>query len=397
MTPPRGKSVAPHVALLVETSMAYGREILHGVARYIRENGPWTVYIEQRSLQDPTPPWLENWDGDGIIWSETGGSVLKARLGRKLGIPIVDLDDQKSRPGRPQVGSNHEAIGALAAEHLLDRGFTHFAFFGYPGFVWSNQCFHGFGATIRAAGFRCQKYHRASRVSWGHQLPSWEAEMNRVSRWIAALPKPLGLMACNDFRGVQALDACRRAGVAVPEEVAVIGADNEVLACELAYPPLSSVVPDCRAIGFEAASLLDRMMKGEPSPQDSLKIPPLGIVTRRSTDIVAIEDPCVAEAMRFIREHSGEGIGVEDVLQHVSVSRSWLQRRFRATLGRSIHEVIASERVRRVKQLLIATELSLESIARRCGFTYPAYMSTVFHEATGHSPARYRRLHAHRP
>jgi LacI family transcriptional regulator len=389
--------MAPHVALLVETSMAYGREILHGVARYVRENGPWTVYIEQRSLQDPTPPWLESWDGDGIIWSESGDSPLRSRLVRRLGIPIVDLNEQKPGPRRPHLCSDHAAIGFLAAGHLLDRGFTHFAFFGYPGFVWSNLSFRGFAAAVRAAGYTCSKYHRAQRVSWGHQLPSWEAEMDRVSHWIAALPKPLGLMACNDFRGVQALDACRRAGVAVPEEVAVIGADNEVLACELAYPPLSSVIPDCRSIGYEAARLLDRLMKGERGPISCLQIAPLGIVTRQSTDIIAIEDRCVAEAMRFIREHVGEGIGVEEVLEHVSVSRTWLQRRFRAALGRSIHEAIAEERLRRVKQLLIETELSLESIAKRSGFSYPAYMSTVFRQATGSTLSAYRRQHGRRP
>jgi LacI family transcriptional regulator len=388
------------VALFVETSMVYGRGILRGISQYIRENAPWTVYLEQRSLLDPEPPWLKDWDGDGII---SGTVPPTSSLTHRRGIPTVDLNDQfdpdTDRPprGRPHIQSDHTAIGALAAEHLLERGFTHFAFFGYPGFAWSKRSFEGFAAAVRDAGFACHTYQDAQRASWGHQLPSWEAEVDGASRWIADLPKPLGLMACNDFRGVQVLDACRRAGVAVPEEVAVIGADDEVLACELAYPPLSSVIPDCRRIGYEAAALLDRMMQGERPPRVTREIPPLGVVTRQSTDVNAIDDPSVASALQFIREHACEGIGVEDVLGHILVSRSVLQKRFRATLGRTIHDVIAGERLRRVKQLLVETELTLHEVTRRAGFSHLEYLSAVFRKATGSTLAAYRREHARRP
>jgi LacI family transcriptional regulator len=203
-------------------------------------------------------------------------------------------------------------------------------------------------------------------------------------------------MACNDFRGVQALDACRRAGVAVPEEVAVIGVDNEVLACELAYPPLSSVIPDCRRIGYEAAALLDHMMADSSAPREHRVIPPLGLATRQSTDVTAIADPCVADAVRFIREHALEGIGVEDVLDHVPVSRSVLQRRFRAALGRTVHEVIAGVRLRRAKQLLVETDLPLPAVAERSGFSHSEYLITAFRRATGTTPGAYRRGHARR-
>lgn len=387
--------------------MAYGREILRGVSQYIRENGPWTVYLEHRSLQDPEPPWLRQWDGDGIISGTVPPTATRTRVPT---IPTVDLNDQgrlddsrgmknsRARPGRgrPHVQSDHRAIGALAAEHLLERGFSHFAFFGYPGFAWSQRILQGFTAAVEDAGYACRHYQDAQVVSWSHQLPAWEAEVDGASRWIAGLPKPLGLMACNDFRGLQALDACRRAGVAVPEEVAVVGADNEVLACELAYPPLSSVIPDCRRIGYEAAALLDRLMKGEPPPRTTLEIAPLGIATRQSTDVTAIADPCVAAAMTFIREHACEGIDVEDVLDHVLVSRSVLQKRFRAALHRTIHDVIAGERLRRVKLLLIETELSLQGIADRSGFAHLEYLSAVFRKATGSTLAAYRREHSRR-
>jgi LacI family transcriptional regulator len=374
--------------------MAFGREILWGVSQYLRESGPWTVYIEQRSLTDQAPPWLETWDGDGII------SRLSPRQTRRLratGIPTVDLNDQGPGPCRPHIRSDNRAEGTLAAEHLLERGFTSFAFFGYPQFAWSRDCREGFIATLQAARHSCHVYRRAQRVSLGHQQPSWEVEVEDVARWITSLPKPLGLMACNDFRGIQALDACRRAGIAVPEEVAVIGVDNEELVCKLAYPPLSSVVPDARSIGYEAAALLDRLMKGEPEPTTQLSIPPVEVATRLSTDVNAIADPDVAEAMRFIREHACEGISVADVLSRVPISRSVLQRRFRNLLGRSIHAVIAGVKLQRAKQLLVETDLSLAVIAKRTGFSHVEYLCAAFRQAVGLPPGSYRREHAQPP
>src|SRR5262249_34352375 len=371
------RSGPPHVACIVETSMAFGREILWGVAQYLHESGPWTVYIEQRSLTDQAPPWLETWEGDGIT------SRLAPRQARRLharGIPTVDLNDQGPGPCRPHIRSDHRAEGALAAEHLLERGFTSFAFFGYPQFTWSRECRWGFTAALQATGHGCAQYRRAQRVSWGHQQPSWEVEVEGVAQWIQSLPKPLGLMTCNDFRGIQALDACRRAGIAVPEEVAVIGVDNEELVCTLAYPPLSSVVPNARRIGYEAAALLDRLMRGESEPAAPLAIPPTEVIARLSTDVNAIADPEVAAAMRFIREHACEGISVDDVLAQVPISRSVLQRRFRTLLGRSIHAVIAAVRLQRAKQLLVETDLSLAVIAKRTGFSHVEYLCAAFRQ-----------------
>jgi LacI family transcriptional regulator len=204
-------------------------------------------------------------------------------------------------------------------------------------------------------------------------------------------------MACNDFRGIQALDACRRAGIAVPEEVAVIGVDNEELVCKLAYPPLSSVDPGARSLGYEAAALLDRLIRGEPRPATPLLIPPVGVVTRLSTDVNAIADPDIAAAMRFIREHACEGIGVDDVLSQVPVSRSVLQRRFRSLLGRSIHAMIAGVRLQRAKQLLVETDLPLSVIAKRAGFSHVEYLCAAFRQATGRPPGTYRREHAQIP
>jgi LacI family transcriptional regulator len=382
------RSIPPHVALIVETSTAYGREILSGISQYVREHGPWTVYIEQRSLQDPAPPWLERWRGDGII--ARASTPASAHKLLRTGVPTIDLNDQVSGLGLPQIHSDHAAIARIAAEHLIERGFRHFAFFGFPVVEWSVRRQEAFTQHVLEAGYQVHDGLPKRRVSWSHQQTSWEDEIESVATWLKQLPKPLGIMAGNDIRGMQILDACRRAEIAVPEEVAVVGVDNEELVCLLAYPPLSSVVPDAFRIGYEAARLMDLMMKGQRPTEMLLTIPPLRIAVRQSSDVMAISDPCLANAMRFIREHACHGISVEDVLQNVAVSRSTLQRSFRKELGQTILEAITATRIERVKQLLAGTDLSMTEIADRAGFSYVEYLSTSFRRQTGQSPNAYR-------
>jgi LacI family transcriptional regulator len=208
---------------------------------------------------------------------------------------------------------------------------------------------------------------------------------------VRQLPKPLGIMAGNDIRGMQMLDACRLAGVAVPEEAAVVGVDNEELVCLVAYPPLSSVIPDAYRIGYEAAELLDLMMKGGRATELLRTIPPLNVAVRQSSDVTAIANPCLANAMRFIREHACDGIGVDDVLDHLAVSRSVLQRLFRKQFDRTILDCITGVRIARVKQLLTETDLPLTIIARRAGFNYMEYLSNTFRRQTGRTPSAFRR------
>jgi LacI family transcriptional regulator len=378
----------PQVALIIETSTAYGRAILRGISQYICEHEPWDVYIEQRSLQDPVPPWLSHWGGDGIISRASTPSTARQVL--RTGIPTVDLNDQVKNLGMPQIHSDHAAIARLAADHLMDRGFKHFAYFGFPVFEWSLQRDEAFTQWVRAAGHSFHENKVTPRASWGHQQVSWQEEIIGVARWVKRLPKPLGMFAGSDTRGKQLLDACRLARVAVPEEVAVIGVDNEELACKLALPPLSSVVPDAFRVGYEAAVMLDLIMKGGPAPEPLRYIPPLGVVTRQSTDVTAIPDPRVATAMSFIRENACDGIGVEDVVEHLLVSRSVLQQLFRQILDKTIHGAITDVRIQRVKQLLSETDLSLNAIAQRTGFAYDTYLSIVFKRETGRTPSCYR-------
>ena len=219
---------------------------------------------------------------------------------------------------------------------------------------------------------------------------TWEEQQAQLCDWLRSLPRPIGIMACNDMRGQHVLDACRRINAAVPEEVAVIGVDNDELVCDLCDPPLSSVMPNPQRIGFEAAALLDRLMEGEKPQQMSKLVEPLGIVTRQSTDVLAIEDPLVASAVKYIRQRACDGISVVDVLHHVPVSRSILERRFRKFIGRSPQSEIRNVQLKRVKQLLRETDLPLERIAALSGYDHPEYMSVVFKRELGQTPGQYR-------
>ena len=376
----------PHVALIIETALAPGREMLRGIARYVREHGPWSTFLEPRSLEASVPKWLARWDGDGIIARVQNRQIADAVA--ETGIPVVDvLGTVRDRP-LPLVHTDDICIAAMAAEHLLERGFRRFAFFGLEGESWSQQRRDGFVSAVAAAGCPCTVYETPRHV---HHTRMWEEYADDLARWVSDLPRPTGVMACSDQCGPVLLEACRRAGAAVPDEVAVIGVDNDEPLCEVSDPPLSSVWPDHTRVGYEAAALLDRRMRGEPHPDRPVLIPPHGVVTRQSTEVLAIEDRDVAAAVRFIRERACDGPGIDDVAAHVCVSRSVLQRRFKKAVGRTIHDEMLRVRLARARFLLTETDLPIALAAEKAGFKHQEYMGAVFRRRLGLTPAQLRR------
>jgi LacI family transcriptional regulator len=290
--------------------------------------------------------------------------------------------------------TNDRSVVRLAVEHLAERGFRRFAYCGYAGANYSERRLKYFPGFVAETGGSAVVYqspppNQAAGLSVREQhAVLFELEL---LGWLQQLPRPIGIMACNDTRGQQVLNACRELGIAVPEEIAVIGVDNDELLCDLSSPPLSSVAPDTERIGYQAAELLDRMMDGGPSPGPKTFIEPRGVVTRQSTDVLAIDDAEVALAVRFIREHACEGIDVNDVVARVDLSRRSLERRFRKHLDRSPNEEIVRVQVQRVRELLTGTDLPLGTIARMAGFTHAEYMSAVFRKYVGQLPRLYRK------
>lgn len=379
----------PRVGLLVETQVGPGRDILRGVARYVREGGPWALHLEARNqmfVEGWEPKWLDGWQGHGIIARFETSSVVSAV--RRAGVPAVDvLGDARERPF-PLVHVNDAAIARAAAEHLLERGFTQFGFVARAHEPWSDKRQIAFTEAVAQRGFTCAVLQAGDF----EELPeAWDRFINEAAQWIIAQPKPLGLMLCSDRIGPLVTQACRSAGVAVPEEVAIVGVDNDEPLCAICDPPLTSVDPNHEEVGYQAAALLDRMMAGEPWPTEPNLVAPRTVVVRQSSDVSAIDDPIVTYALSMIREHACGGLQVRDVAEHAPVSRSVLQRRFRAVLGRSVHDEIVRVQLRKAQELLRETELPLRTVAEKAGFNHQEYMGAVFKSRLGMTPGQYRK------
>ncbi len=376
----------PQVALIIESSVSYGRSILQGVARYISSHHRWSIFFEQHELGTPPPAWLDSTNWNGILCRPTD-PTLAHRL-KRMKVPVVDLNDLYENLRFPWVGSNHRAIGALGAKHFLERGFRHFAFCGFSNELWAGQRRDGFCEIVGKNNLPIPVYESPWR---GATVSRWDLELEQLGKWLAALPKPIGVMACNDVRALHLLDACHKTGLLVPEEVAVVGVDNEEIICELCNPPLSSVEPAPESVGYQAAELLDKLMNGESCPAGRILVDPIRVVTRRSSDTLATKDRIVSGALRYIREQALHGCTVSDVLKQVKTSRSYLERRFRSHLKRSPQAEIRRVQIDRIKQLLTETDFTLERISELSGFEHPEYMSVLFKRTCGQTPGQYRK------
>ncbi len=385
-TRPTKVNMKRRVALIIETSSSYGRDLLAGVVRYMRIHDDWSVFLEQRDLTAKPPLWLKDWCGDGVISRATTPQLLEAVAGNR--IPLVELTDRFRNQGEAHVQSDDAAIGRMAAEHLMERGFQRFAYCGFANEEWSKLRQLAFEQRVHESGYVCQAYN----TPWhGEGTLAWEDEQHKLGQWLGGLARPVGVMACNDIRGQHVLDACTKVSLVVPEDVAVIGVDNDELLCRICSPPLSSVIPNAEAVGFRAAELLDSMMKLDVQVEHGQLISPVGIATRQSTDVVAIDDPQISIALQYIREQACLGLSVDDVAEHAKVSRSTLERQLRKHLGRTPQQQIRSVQIKRVCDLLAGTDLSLERIAALAGFEHPEYMHVVFRRGMKMTPGEYRR------
>jgi len=384
-----GKGPLKKVALIVESAIAPRRTMLTGVARYIQEHEPWAIYLKPVGVEKSLPRWIEDWKGDGIIAAvkDPASDVIT-----QANIPIVDVVGVLRHEHVPLVHTNDRSVGRLGAEHLLERGFRNFGFCEYKGEFWSEERREGFAATLKQHGLSSAVYTMPVPGPGAGGPESWEGQQHRLADWLKSLARPVGIMATNDLMGQQLLEACQRLSIKVPEQVAVVGADNDEPICRIASPPLSSVIINDHQRGYEAAALLDQMMAGVRPPREPVYVEPAGVATRASTDIMAIEDAQLAQALRFLREHCCERINVEDVVNAVPLSRSVLERRFRKTIGRSINSEVVRLRLNKAIELLTETELELKVIAQKSGFGTQSYMNAVFQAKLGKTPGSFRHI-----
>ncbi len=381
-----GDAVVPSVALLVEMSNAFSRELLLGVRDWMRAHGDWQIHLSEQGRGARPPEWLGQWRGQGIIARVENAAI--ARAVRACGVPVVNVSAAGLAPEFPLVISDSAEIARLAAEHLRERGLRRFAYCGDARFAWSQRHGENFVKELRAKGFDSVVFPLRHDEGAGST-----AERARLRRWLKALPKPCGVMACYDIRAQQVLDACRAAGLRVPDEVAVIGQHNDELLCDLCQPPLSSVIPDARRAGFAAAQLLHELMRKKPRQRRRaavIEIPPVGVATRASTDTVAVADPRFAAALRWAREHFTEAIGVDDLARVAGMSRSLLERGFRELLGCPPYEHLLRLRMEKARRLLRETDLAVAEVAAQCGFQSAGHFSAAFRQREGVPPVSLR-------
>ena len=380
-----GQPTRPRVLLIFQLHIPDSAAMIRGIAHFFRANGPWTVLLDDSSHAASNPIHLLNHHWDGVISRHTTPDLVARCL--EMRIPFVSLDETSSFAGVPSFRPDHYAIGKLGAEHLLSRKSAHFAFYGIAGVHWAEERKAGFCAAIAAADRRCSVYDEAptdDTTTLG--LPFG----NGLRSWLRGLPEETSLMAHDDVSALRVIRAAEAIGRSVPDELAVLGASNDCTRCELGDPPLSSVAANPSLAGQRSAEHLARLMAGDRLPVVDQKVSPIGVVARRSTDICDARDENMRRALAFVRQHACEGISVKSVLQHVRMSRSQLESKFRRYVGRSPQAEIRRLQVQRASQLLIDTNLSVKEIAGQVGFKYVEYMSVVFKRATGEAPGRFR-------
>ncbi|MGN6725883.1 MAG: substrate-binding domain-containing protein [Tepidisphaeraceae bacterium] len=360
------------IAIVMHRWVGYLHGVQLGIADYAVQHPDW---LWTHVLPEP-----QHWDllkGQplhGVIAYVEADYVDELRA---LRVPVVDVANWRQQGPFPRVVPDDDAIGVLAADYLTDLGLKHLATIGFR-----DAAFY----AIRRDGF----IRRARQLQ--RDVLAWSSnDALDMRTWLGQLPRPVGLFCGNDGLAAEALEICRHAGIRVPEDVCVLGVDNDELIGRMTHPPLSSIAVHSRKIGFEAARLLDDLINHVPAPTDAVRLPPVGVVARQSTNLLAIEDPDVLAGVRYIRDNVHKNISVQHLLRVIPVNRRFLERRFKTHLGRSPLQEIRRARLEKAKELLSRTDLSMPAVAKRSGFPNPERLANVFHEAMGLTPTAYRR------
>ncbi len=362
------------VAVLVRTELAYGRGVTRGIAQYARRYPLWRLHAMVAYDMLPPKGWVAD-AGIGHLPPDDWFGLVPDTA------PRVYIG-YAAPPDSARVYADDHQIGRVGAEHLMRLGFRHHAFVG------AGDRAAGFTRAIEDAGCHCVEVPAAIRES---QPTQWNALLETAVGWLKSAPKPLGVMAMHDLNARNVSLACRLAGLRVPDDVAILGVDNDELLCDLSDPPLSSVEQGLHQIGYEAAKLIDQMLRGQPARV--VTIPPRQVVARRSTDVLAIDDPDVAAALRFIRSHSGEDISIDDIARAVALNRRSLERRFAKEMGHTLHAEIIRTRIGRACEMLATTDRTLDRVATSCGFNSLKHFHEMFKRHVEDTPAAYRRTH----
>jgi len=352
------------IALLIETSNAYARGLLKGIHSYIKENTHWSIFMGEFSRGECHPEWLNNWKGDGIIGRIENKKM--ANIIEKAALPTVDVSSGRFLPYVPWVETDDKAISKLAFEHLRACGFKNFAFCGVP-YPWSYRRQEHFTKLLKEKNYNIFDY----RFSEKKADENWHTQLDQLAKWLKNLPKPIGIFAAYDNLGRQIIETCQLAGIYVPEEVAIIGVDNDELICDLCKPGLSSILTDPFRIGYLSAKQLDQIMNGKELLHTEIRIKPIQVHEN------ALKGP----------------LTIEEIIKNIPISRRVFEAKFKKEVGRTPFQEILRLKINRIKELLINTDMSLLEISERAGIEHQSYMGFIFKKEMGISPRLYRKQH----
>lgn len=374
------------IAVLIETDNSWGRSVVQGIADFASKFGPWNLLIDPR---DYSQRWSlpDRWQGDGIIARTSTPPQLEEILSTKL--PSVNVDDViEDLDGIGNVLTDQTEKARLAFDHFRERGLTNFAYYAPPSHEYSRRSEEEFVKFLAEKDTVCHVYKPGYRVT---RRISRDEQHRRIHRWLNQLPRPVAILAVDARRGRELTEVCTMEGIAVPDEVAILAGDTDDLLCGLSSPPLSSVIVASQKIGYEAAAMLHRMINEQEIPTEPILVSPIGVLSKQSTDALAIDDPMIIKAMRFIQTHAFSGIVVEDVLREVPVSRRYLEQQFKRYFGRLPAEEIRHLRLERGKELLAQSEMSVEAVATACGYAGSTQFGVAFRKKYGQTPLAFRK------
>lgn len=373
----------------MQASRSYERGLLRGIASYARLHGPWQFYRQLPEISGGThnlPTELKTWNPDGLIIRE--GYYTETALQTK--VPCLYAPATKPLNKLSNIIVNDFAVGQMAAIHLIECGFKHFAYCGMnKRYFWSRNRRDGFISALSEHGFNADIYQRKNKgpIHWSHDISA-------ISSWINSLPSPLGMMVCNDDFTLLTSEACKIAKRQIPEDIAIIGVGNDEAICDLATVSLSSIKLATEQAGYRAAELLHNLMLKKENSNRDIIVEPTSIVKRHSTDILALDDRHIADALRFIRNHTSRPINVDDVIKAIPLSRRALYNRFKRATGSSIYEYIKRSRLDAFTKLLLETNLTISEISNSMQFPDEKNVARYFRKTKGITPNTYRQKYA---
>lgn len=380
------------IILLSDFSEEYYKNLLRGITRYSKDHGPWTfckmpTYFRETLGIDGILKWAQDWEADGIIGQFYNDEEVAKFNEAK--IPVIAQDFKERFTNIPNITGDYRCTGRLGADYFLKKGFKNFAFYGFGNIVWSRERAEGFEERIREAGYNVHYYEHND--SMANDL--WYYKPSALSEWLKSLPKPIALMACDDNQGHHITEAARHAGIRIPDEVAVLGVDNDETICELSDPPLSSIELDSEKSGYEAARLMEKMITEKVFHASDIVVKPTQVVTRHSTDIFASKDKYIVSALKYIHGNLDKNLKVDQVLKEVPLSRRSLEKRFIMTTGYPVYEYIYNQRIEKFTQKLLETDMTIFEIALDLGLSDSKNIARQFKQIKGMTPMEYRKRH----